>query len=674
MKKTLLTFVIIGVSTLSFCQTMCKGKVLNAADKTPIAFINIGIISSEVGTISNEDGSFSIRIPQKYADRQLIFSAVGYERKTIPVSQLSTDEPMVVYLQEKVTKLQNVNVYAKKIEKEDRWLGNGKRPILHQGSMNYDSATAGGAMALLIDRSNESDFQFIEKVNLLIARNTLPEFKVRLRFLEVDKENNGRPGDDLFNESIVVTSDLHDGWLEFDLTPYKYRMQTPSFYLMFEWIMEDKDRRYISAKYNEFMQLNPDKVIRDTVLVDNVLVPTVRVKNYILGTFFGTMARDSYREKYVTYDRGHSFDEWGRSANTLMAEVLMSNQPYEEKQKSNKPVNLKRELTRWGKYFRKKYALEGVQVSASSANKLVFSEGFGFADKENKKRVTKNTQFRIASVSKPITAAGMIKLAAEGKLNLEADIRNYVPLFPEKKYIVNSKQLASHLGGIRDYYEISLDEIFVQEHYNSLKEAISIFKDDPLEFEPGSQYLYSSYGYNLLGAAIEGASGQHYLDYMQDNVWKPLGMESTYGDISDSVMINKSKFYYFDGKEAKPYDLSYSYAAGGLISTTEDLVKFGNEMLHGSVFDQTMKNEQFQSASVDGQPTGYGLGWYLGEDIEGHKIWYHAGELPSSGSIIILYPDDDIVVALLTNSPIISSARNGLIYDIQKIARMIYSN
>ena len=151
-------------------------------------------------------------------------------------------------------------------------------------------------------------------------------------------------------------------------------------------------------------------------------------------------------------------------------------------------------------------------------------------------------------------------------------------------------------------------------------------------------------------------------------------MENTYGDIVDSTFINTSKFYYPNEEEAKPYDLSYNHPSGGLISTAIDLLKFGNESLFGNLLSEEFKRLQFETQYVEQNPTNYGLGWYLGKDHNGQRIWYHAGELPSTGALLILYPDSGIVISILTNTPILTHAPDGLPMEVQKLGELIYQD
>jgi CubicO group peptidase (beta-lactamase class C family) len=675
----------LGVFTSVYGQFTIKGKILNHSDNLPIAYVNIGVLNSNFGTISNSDGSFSLKISQLNSTKEVLFSAIGFEQQSISIALLIDGKENIIRLKEKITTLDEVVItsVSKKKKYKDQWLGNRKRHLMVQGMMLADSASAGGAMALLIDK--KKDFSYIQKAALFITRNTRPEFKVRLRFLNVDEANNNVPGEDLFNESIVIQSSKQRGWLDFDLTQYSYRIPQESFFLMFEWIIEDKDRIEMYMTTKKYEEQNPDRIKKDSVSVDGESIATKTYSSYapIPIIAFGTTKTKSDLRKHKCYIRSSSFAEWKRSTGIISAKVLMSNKPSKKSSSSNGDVivsenqeeTLESKIEKWGKAFRENYNIPGMQLSVSLKSNTLFSGGFGYSDVENEEKVNSQTRFRIASVTKPMTAVAVMKLASENKLDLDADVRKYVPSFPEKKHTITTRQLAGHLGGIRDYYEISIDEIIKNPHFENATEAINVFKNDSLMSKPGDQFLYSSFGYNLIGAAIEGASKQTYLEYMKENIWKPLLMFNTYGDIAGSTMIHKSKFYYPNEEEAKPYDLSYAHASGGVISTTGDLLRFGNEMLYGGLFKYSFKKKLFKTQyTKDRKPTDYGLGWYIGKDINRYKIWYHVGQSPSSGAVLIVYPDDDIVISLLANTPILVNSDDGLPIEIQKLAELIYKN
>src|SRR5881296_3876945 len=163
--------------------------------------------------------------------------------------------------------------------------------------------------------------------------------------------------------------------------------------------------------------------------------------------------------------------------------------------------------------------IAGLQVAVGVDGKLVWSEGFGYADVACKVPVTAETQFRIGSVSKPLTAAALALLYERGKLDLDAPIQRYVPYFPDKGYPITTRQLAGHLAGIRHYQG---DEFVLNRRFASVREGLEIFERDSLLFPPGTRFSYSSYGFNLISAVIEGAAREEFLRYMTRNVFRPL--------------------------------------------------------------------------------------------------------------------------------------------------------
>jgi serine beta-lactamase-like protein LACTB len=225
------------------------------------------------------------------------------------------------------------------------------------------------------------------------------------------------------------------------------------------------------------------------------------------------------------------------------------------------------------------------------------------------------------------------------------------------------------LAGIRDYSQDDASDLIRTEHYTNAIDALATFKEDSLLFEPGTRFHYSSFGWNLLGALIEKITGSHYLTYMSETIFNPLGMESTLGDDATKTITNRSTFYDLTGKPNDLGDISYKYASGGLLSTADDLVKFGNEMLNGKSLTEKQRDILFQSQKTKaGNETGYGLGWYTGVDRNGHRIWYHAGDSFSSSSWLVIYPDDKLVVALVANS------QHAADFDIYEVGELFYGN
>src|SRR2546428_3449985 len=168
--------------------------------------------------------------------------------------------------------------------------------------------------------------------------------------------------------------------------------------------------------------------------------------------------------------------------------------------------------------------IAGLQVAVGVDGKLVWSEGFGYADVARKVPVTAETQFRIGSVSKPLTAAALALLYERGKLDLDAPVQRYVPSFPDKGYPIPTRQLAGHLAGIRHYRG---DEFVLHRRFGSVAEGLTIFQDDSLLFPPGTRFSYSSYGWNLISAVIQGAPGAGLLQVLWPQRLRAPGLDHT---------------------------------------------------------------------------------------------------------------------------------------------------
>lgn len=320
-----------------------------------------------------------------------------------------------------------------------------------------------------------------------------------------------------------------------------------------------------------------------------------------------------------------------------------------------------------------KQNIPGLSIAVAVDGKIIWSEGFGFADLENQLRVTPQTRFRIASVSKPFTAAAMAKLYEQGKLDLDAPIQKYVPSFPRKEGDITARQLVGHLSGIRHYRrnpDEAKDEFFNRkEYYKSVTEGLKTFQDDPLDFQPGTKFGYSSFAYTLLSAVIEGASGQDFLTVMQKEIFDPLKMPSSSADDNRKIIPNRTRFYSLDTDKKlinAPYiDRSYSWAGGGFLSNSEDLVRFGSAHLQSGFLKEETLKEMFTSQKTsDGKETGTGFGWRINKDKEGRTYYFHPGENVGGRSYLLMYPEKKVVVAMLHN---LTGANLGSVIEISKL-------
>ncbi|MDH5397205.1 MAG: beta-lactamase family protein [Cyclobacteriaceae bacterium] len=304
-----------------------------------------------------------------------------------------------------------------------------------------------------------------------------------------------------------------------------------------------------------------------------------------------------------------------------------------------------------------KTKVPGLSASVSIDGEMVWSEGFGYADLEAKKPVDPaHTLFRIGSVSKTLTATGLALLFEKGLIKLDAEVQTYVPYFPRKAYPITVRQVGGHIAGIRHYIG---DEMYSSKFYPSVREGMEIFMNDKLEFEPGTKYHYSSYGWNLISAVMEGATGQDFLTYMKEQVFQPLELHNTHPEQTQAPLSNTTRYYRFNNgetEEAPFVDNSYKWAGGGFISTSEDLIKFGNAHLLLPGFLKTETLQEFIRPQMinDTTTTTYGIGWVNRITADGVKYYGHSGGSVGGITMLAIYPEYNVVVALVSNSSNVS--------------------
>jgi serine beta-lactamase-like protein LACTB len=310
--------------------------------------------------------------------------------------------------------------------------------------------------------------------------------------------------------------------------------------------------------------------------------------------------------------------------------------------------------------------IPGFALAVAVDGKVVWSEAFGYADLEAKRPTTPATQFRIGSVSKPLTADAVAQLYEAGKLDLDAPIQRYVPSFPDKGAVITTRLLGGHLAGIRHYLR---DEFTLNRHYATVTAGLAIFENDSLVAPPGTRFSYSSYGFNVISAAVEGASQEEFLTYMSRHVFKPLGMTSTAPDKNDSLIPNRTHFY--ERTESGQFvvapvvDNSYKWAGGGFLSTAEDLVRFGSTHLSpGYLKAPTLELLFTPQHTTSGEATPYGIGWFVSTDTLGHRYVYHGGGSVGGTTAFGVDRDSRVVIALVTN---LSDARLNAVQEIRMV-------
>ena len=296
--------------------------------------------------------------------------------------------------------------------------------------------------------------------------------------------------------------------------------------------------------------------------------------------------------------------------------------------------------------------IPGLSVAVSIDGAVVWSEGFGYANLEQRTPVTTVTKFRIGSVSKPYTAAAIALLYEQGLLDLNSPVQRYVPSFPEKtKGVVTTRLLGGHLAGVRHYRDLEFETI--KNRFATVTDGLEIFANDTLLSAPGESYNYSTYGWNLLSAVVEGASGEQFLSYMQDNVFGPLSMRHTVAGHTDSIIVGRTGFYERSADGAlvnAPYvDNSYKWAGGGFLSTPENMVRFANAHLTSEFLrPETVALLWTSQRTTAGEVTGYGVGWQANE-LNGQRVIAHGGGSVGGNCLLMILPEHSLVLAITTN-------------------------
>lgn len=295
-------------------------------------------------------------------------------------------------------------------------------------------------------------------------------------------------------------------------------------------------------------------------------------------------------------------------------------------------------------------------ISIVNDGQLVLAKGYGTSDVENNVPATADTVYRIASLSKSLTATAAMRLVEEQRLDLDAPVQKYCAAFPTKQWPITVRELLTHQSGIRHYKND--DESINTRHYASINEALTQdFAKDPLLFEPGTKFSYSSYGYIVLGCVMEGASGMSYATYMQQNIFAPAAMTSTRLDDIFAIIPHRARGYSIDkdGKlqNAILLDISNKPPGSGINSSARDLGLFMVALYGGKLVTPATWNQMITPAMTrDGKPTIYGYGWFVGGPLSayhGLREVGHGGDVQGFAGVLYAIPEKEFAVVVLSN-------------------------
>lgn len=294
--------------------------------------------------------------------------------------------------------------------------------------------------------------------------------------------------------------------------------------------------------------------------------------------------------------------------------------------------------------------LPGLSVAISHNGTVVFAEGFGFADIEQRAPVTTTTRFRTGSVGKIITATALGRLMQERRVDLDAAVQRYVPDYPATQWPLTARDLAGHVSGISHY---SATDRIESRFYPSVSDALRVFSHQAPREAPRTTYRYSTHGYTLLSAIIEGAAQKPFLEYLRESVTTPLGMTSTGPDLRATPDKALATFYRWANnaltRVATPEDPSYKWAGGGLTSTPRDLLRLADGYANGFLSATTVDAMWSSQRLADGRETGVGLGWRVGRDMGGRRVIEHAGSMQGTRAVLSIFRDDHLAIAIMTN-------------------------
>lgn len=265
--------------------------------------------------------------------------------------------------------------------------------------------------------------------------------------------------------------------------------------------------------------------------------------------------------------------------------------------------------------------------------------------------VTTRTRFRVASISKPMTAIAAALLWQRDQLDLDADIRLLVPEFEEKEWKITARLLGAHLSGLRHYDGYSTPS----RSTNDVIAEVADYGDDPLYAEPGTKYHYSTFGFNLLGAVVERAAEQEFRVFLAEQVFTPLGMENTIAEVYGSDLGEVAALYETIPVtkvrlEVPRNDIGYKWPGGGFLSTATDLVRMSSALCDDRLLGaEARKLMQTGAQKNDGESISYSFGWNVGGGDKQPLRMSHGGAQLGARSFVLVYPEQDLALAILAN-------------------------
>lgn len=321
-----------------------------------------------------------------------------------------------------------------------------------------------------------------------------------------------------------------------------------------------------------------------------------------------------------------------------------------------KPTGRFAEVERLMKSTRAAMKIPGIAVTVVEHDQIVWSGADGLADLEQQVPATPRTVWRVASASKPIAATATMQLVEQGKVKLDEPIWTYLPWYPRKgDAVVTVRHILTHTSGIR-HYDYEAGEKESAEYFPTVEAGSHVngVDQEPLQFTPGTKYLYSSYAYLLLAGIVEKASGLSYEGWLREKIFGPAGMTSSSLDRNRELVAHRARFYRKTDSGAAvvnaPYvDSSYKWAAGGVLASADDLARFAIALDTGKLLGADTRKQVYAVKEIPNVKTDYGFGWHVSTDKDGRMWAEHSGGATGGAAYLLHCPGDGLAISILCN-------------------------
>lgn len=284
-------------------------------------------------------------------------------------------------------------------------------------------------------------------------------------------------------------------------------------------------------------------------------------------------------------------------------------------------------------------------VVVVNKGEVVFNKNYGMASIEHGAANTSETKYKIASLTKQITCMGIMILKERGLLNTSDNLIKFFPDYPQLDERITIHHVMTHTSGLCSEFSVVDPHLILGKRLFTHKEVFDLFKDMPLEFEPGEGWSYCYFGYYLLGVLIERITGKSYIEFLKDNIFKPLGMNYTGLDDYIEILTNKASGYYVSGEKLVccEIDTMSAFSAGAIYSTASDMILWDEALYSEKLVSKNTMEEIFTPYKED-----YGYGWVVDKNLN-RKRARHSGGGSGFSHQFHRYLDDKVTILVLSN-------------------------